>query len=83
MSSTEERLTKLETQVDERTQQIISGIDDIKKAVKQIDDKNQDQDLRLQSLEQSRSVARKVGGWAGVPLVGGLITAFLKTFNLI
>lgn len=78
MPSVEERLAVVETQQ-------VTGIDllkEIRNDVKDIASTCKTQDLRIASLEQSRTVNRRLAGLIGVPVIGAVVVSFLKTLGI-
>lgn len=78
MPSVEERIAIVETKQD----QGIELLKEIRNDVKKVYLVNTDQDLRLVSLEQSRTTARKFAKVLGVPVLGTVLHTVFKAVGL-
>lgn len=76
--SVEERIAVVETKQDET----ILILKEVRDDVKAISKENADQNVRLSSLEQSRTTARRAAGILGIPVIGTVIHTVLKTIGL-
>jgi len=73
-----ERLAVLETEMSTG----IRLLKEIRTDVKTICKVDKEQDLRIASLEQSRSTGRKISGVLGIPILGTAIHTILKSIGI-